>query len=615
MTPSQYWELSQHCQHRPERYRHGIVRRGPHISEQPPPSETKQTNPPGQPRHPPVSEHPRPIIPTPAPRLPPPASPSPPPSPPTNCDPPHRRGGKKKTEASSPPPPPSPPTRSPAGAVPEEEEAAMSWLARSFANLTASDDGAGERRGAEASPRVTEVGEGGDGSEAGHPGRGVKEDISEITKTFTRQLWGVASFLAPPPAASPSRGSSPSPRAEEGDPLSSDPSVRSGGDPPRPTDSGEGEYSEVGLDTPRMAGIRSDFAEIGGRFRSGISLLSQNKAVEEISKMASTFLQFAADGDEEYAEEEDKELEEKYGKGGDGAIGVTEEVLTFARNISMHPETWLDFPLFPDDDAADDFDMSDAQQEHALAVEHLVPRLAALRIELCPSHMSEGCFWRIYFVLLHPRLNKQDAELLSTPQIVEARALLLQDLQNRTKSVADRSLSGGLVATSSGSYENMPYRKSSSEEDNPESYSETEKHPVVSTEIKIVDKSVIEEDVPIQTKDIQSDASKITIEKYEDNADDWLEEENIEIGGSTMTSVPIGNDEDVSFSDLEEDDEEKVPVVSKPLADALGSQATGSKGWVQLSKGPGGAAKDGTSTSPETKESNEWSDLDDIDVM
>jgi hypothetical protein len=73
-----------------------------------------------------------------------------------------------------------------------------------------------------------------------------------------------------------------------------------------------------------------------------------------------------------------------------------------------------------------DFDMSDAQQEHALTIEHLAPRLAALRIELCPIHMSEECFWKIYFVLLHPRLNKNDAELLSTPQ-VKCSSLLIQD--------------------------------------------------------------------------------------------------------------------------------------------------------------------------------------------
>ncbi|CAD6242042.1 unnamed protein product [Miscanthus lutarioriparius] len=77
--------------------------------------------------------------------------------------------------------------------------------------------------------------------------------------------------------------------------------------------------------------------------------------------------------------------------------------------------------------------MTDAQQDHALAVESLAPELADLRIELCPSHMSEGCFWKIYFVLLHPKLRKHDAEILSTSQILEARDKLSHDLQYRTK--------------------------------------------------------------------------------------------------------------------------------------------------------------------------------------
>ncbi|KAL2460341.1 BSD domain-containing protein [Abeliophyllum distichum] len=29
----------------------------------------------------------------------------------------------------------------------------------------------------------------------------------------------------------------------------------------------------------------------------------------------------------------------------ENAVGITEEVLAFARNIAHHPETWLDFPL------------------------------------------------------------------------------------------------------------------------------------------------------------------------------------------------------------------------------------------------------------------------------
>lgn len=61
--------------------------------------------------------------------------------------------------------------------------------------------------------------------------------------------------------------------------------------------------------------------------------------------------------------------------------------------------------------------MTDAQYEHALAVERVATGLAALRIELCPAYMSEYCFWRIYFVLMHPKFSKHDALLLSTPQV------------------------------------------------------------------------------------------------------------------------------------------------------------------------------------------------------
>ncbi|KAF2545950.1 hypothetical protein F2Q70_00019726 [Brassica cretica] len=51
-------------------------------------------------------------------------------------------------------------------------------------------------------------------------------------------------------------------------------------------------------------------------------------------------------------------------------------------------------------------------------IERLAPRLAALRIELCPCHMTVGYFWKVYFVLLHSRLGKHDAQLLSSPQVI-----------------------------------------------------------------------------------------------------------------------------------------------------------------------------------------------------
>lgn len=139
------------------------------------------------------------------------------------------------------------------------------------------------------------------------PGRGVKEDLSEITKTLTRQFWGVASFLAPPVASGQSNE-----RSKPSDPETSDPEA--------------------------ISGIRKDFAEIGGKLRSGISKLSNNIDVSEITKMASDFLHLESE-DEDYDSSD-----------GDGAVGVTDEVVAFAKDIAMHPETWLDFPVLDDED-------------------------------------------------------------------------------------------------------------------------------------------------------------------------------------------------------------------------------------------------------------------------
>ncbi|CAN6353790.1 unnamed protein product [Urochloa humidicola] len=41
------------------------------------------------------------------------------------------------------------------------------------------------------------------------------------------------------------------------------------------------------------------------------------------------------------------------------------------------------------------------EQDHALPIDTMALELADLQIELSPSDMSEHCFWKIYFVLLH----------------------------------------------------------------------------------------------------------------------------------------------------------------------------------------------------------------------
>ncbi|KAK1597810.1 hypothetical protein QYE76_037295 [Lolium multiflorum] len=470
----------------------------------------------------------------------------------------------------------------------------MSWLARSIAtSLNIPDDSAADDDPDAAAPHAAAASSSSPRTPPPPPhsaaAEGVKEDLTELSKTLTRQLWGVANFLAPPPGeASPS---------------------------PSPSQS---------TAPPEIAGIRTDFSEISGRFRTGISRISSHKAVSGFSTIASNF--FAPEDEDELPEppnsnnegEHDVRLnrehadearhvwEEKVRLGagddearheweprvrhhhqvdggevlwhGDGpglddarvrqeeeveeewdVVGITDEVLTFATNIARHPETWLDFPLLPDEEESDGpfsyFDMSDTQQEHAMAIEDLAPTLAALRIELCPIHMTKECFWKIYFVLLHPRLKKHDAELLSTPQIVEARAMLMQhQSKHETEQLRRHKDDFGLHSEDDASKdvtEAFSSMRHHAAPVIPITDLEVEKHAIQVTEVAVVDKSVIKEELTEE----DTKASNVLQEAFDDDdTDDWFDEEAALAG---HTSILMGDEEDVSFSDLEEDDDMK----------------------------------------------------------
>lgn len=85
---------------------------------------------------------------------------------------------------------------------------------------------------------------------------------------------------------------------------------------------------------------------------------------------------------------------------------------------------------------------------------------------------------------------------------------------------------------------------------------EMEKHPVQRTKIEVIDKSMVEK-APVNPTAQQSSStstSRFLDNTFEDEVDDWLNEDNSEIAGVSRTSMPTANDDDVSFSDLEEDD-------------------------------------------------------------
>jgi len=238
-------------------------------------------------------------------------------------------------------------------------------------------------------------------------------------------------------------------------------------------------------------------------------------------------------------------------------VGLTDEVLSFAASISQHPGTWLDFPLDGGDN--EDFDMSDVQQEHALAVERLIPNLASLRLELCPGYISDGQFWKIYFLLLHPQLSKEDALLLTTPQILEARALLSKVSQRRdnARSInAGRSLGSPerkiLLMPHEQSFEHFsPVADTIEKEDSFKSVSLETVAPVIANNSEGNYHFSSQRDLSdhiASTEDVEHDDEDAEV-------DNWLQEEPGKHDASVYTATGLSNEEDVSFSDLEDEDD------------------------------------------------------------
>ncbi|XP_052201947.1 uncharacterized protein LOC127807842 [Diospyros lotus] len=450
----------------------------------------------------------------------------------------------------------------------------MSWLARSIADsLRIDDDGDDEDQtdndNHHAAPidRHTES-EDEDEEDDDRAGRGVREDLSELRQTLTRQLWGVANFLAPPPPPPPPRP------ATASRPIHRLVSDRVRQEPSDQSCSGEDGLGSVGISRP--PGSDRDGS------MTGFSDRSTDQLESEIWITGSNFPR--------YEEEDDDPIRD--------AVGITQEVLAFAMNIAHHPETWLDFPLEEEDDI-DDFDLSDAQHKHVLAIQHLTRRLAALRIELCPAHMSESYFWKVYFVLLHSRLNKYDAEILSTPQVEAARAMWMQELQKRTKKETGWLRRGSSYLRDSGDAWQEKVDDAASDEDpgnmsvqtfafEPPTYSVTrefEKYSVASTEVHVVDKSVIEEEPLTKTKDkdvVAGPSLKAVVQNYkdddEDEDDDWLKEDS-DLDGYDGTATLLGDDEDVSFSDLEADDDCTMPVKSNVVSTGSETPAKASRSY------------------------------------
>ncbi|KAM7262538.1 hypothetical protein ACFE04_000221 [Oxalis oulophora] len=347
-----------------------------------------------------------------------------------------------------------------------------------------------------------------------NPNSDENPPTSVITGTIGRQLRGVAAFLVPPPTTNKQV-------VEE---VKTPSSVSS---------------------QKKLIGIRNDLAEIKEGFkRIASNLLYRNDDVlEEVD-------------------------EEDY----DYVAGINDEVIDFIQKISLRNEYWIDFPLHLDNFNIHDFEMSDDQKQHALAAERLVPSLATLRATTC-SVMDDAKFWFIYFILLLPRLNQNDFDLLSTSKIVETRNTLLLKLQSKKNVQMNSEISSRPCTSQQGNDEII--------------------HGEVETrESKEDIKSVIYATEGLRIGDKQNTTDT-----------------------DTGSIINVETDENTSFSDLEDDDSDfsRRPSVNREKSEGMGSSPNVFKDWVQLNENSG-LHKARHSVSRESEgESSDWLAVDDYD--
>lgn len=104
-------------------------------------------------------------------------------------------------------------------------------------------------------------------------------------------------------------------------------------------------------------------------------------------------------------------------------FGITQDLRDFVKGLTL--STFQSFP-FPDDLVSDVAtvsnvrqDLSEWQQKHANLVLTTVKEVSRLRYDLCPRHMKDGRFWRIYFTLVSTHVSPYERKFIEENRLKE----------------------------------------------------------------------------------------------------------------------------------------------------------------------------------------------------
>ncbi|KAK6156531.1 hypothetical protein DH2020_010779 [Rehmannia glutinosa] len=269
-------------------------------------------------------------------------------------------------------------------------------------------------------------------------------------------------------------------------------------------------------------------------------------------------------------------------------------------------------------------------REHAANIDHLVPEFVTLRQKIC-IQMSDGKFWLIYFILLLPRLNEEDSELLSTPQARRYLTfVLLSEEDWRTSVVVEGRLLeliilcpvclllllvnvGDLEARGDSGIADARETLMSKLQNKTDVDQETSDNP---------DPSDTSNDSSGNLHSAEGDESASQHKDATETVNPSQQRDNIVNEGrhsedvDTSTSIDAQkqkpeNEEDVSFSDLEDDDSDSSDKLSGH------KESKKDKVWVQLNENSGTKQKADQYALRENKsegeDSNDWLTVDDTD--
>lgn len=181
----------------------------------------------------------------------------------------------------------------------------------------------------------------------------------------------------------------------------------------------------------------------------------------------------------------------------------------------------------------------------------------------CNRNSLLHCFYSTGRSIAHTLLLHFTFFIFYFIQILKAREVLLQSSPTKKRlGPDDGSSQNWNVASTKGDNSGMSEAPSLEEATSvPMNVVEADKHPISVAEVEIIDKSVVEEELVVknETKSIPSDSEKanlhITSDDDDKEVEDWLKDV-APVSSKTGNVNSAGQEEDISFSDLEDEEDD-----------------------------------------------------------